>query len=94
MRGAAASAVITALQAYAAQTVPVAALRCLGWSICLFFGGGDLNGDCYVNFLDFAIFANRWLNEVVLSAENLDRTGKIDLNDLAIFVENWLWQEQ
>ena len=54
----------------------------------------DLNNDSNVDIRDFAIFANNWLNEVVLSAENLDRTAFIDLNDLAVFVENWLWQEQ
>ncbi len=54
----------------------------------------DLNSDSTVNIRDFAIFANSWLNEVVLSAENLDRTAFIDLDDLAVFIENWLWQEQ
>jgi parallel beta-helix repeat protein len=54
----------------------------------------DLNSDNTVDIRDFAIFANNWLNELALSAENLDRTGFIDLDDLAVFVENWLWQEQ
>jgi len=54
----------------------------------------DLNNDNTVGLMDFAIFADSWLIEQVLMAENLDRTGLVDINDLAVFIENWLWQEQ
>ncbi len=37
---------------------------------------GDLNDDCKVNFIDFAIFAMAWLGD--------------DLTDISIIAENWL----
>ena len=36
---------------------------------------GDINQDCYVDFDDFAIFANNWFG---------------DLSDIALFTEHWL----
>lgn len=56
----------------------------------------DLNDDGKVNFVDFAILANDWMN--VCSEPNwcdrsdLDQSGIVDFNDLGIFVGSWLEQ--
>jgi hypothetical protein len=52
----------------------------------------NLNNDPndFVNFIDYTFLANSWMIEQVLSAEDLDRNGLVDSNDLAIFTENWL----
>jgi hypothetical protein len=43
----------------------------------------------------FAFFAERWLNTNCAASNNCDGTdfdlsGTVDLNDLAVFVQNWL----
>ena len=50
----------------------------------------DLNGDFYVNFDDFAIFAQKWFVTQPLLAADFDRDGGIDGNDLEILAEYWL----
>jgi hypothetical protein len=54
----------------------------------------DLNQDNYVDFLDFAIFANYWLGTCSgpdwCKSSDLDQNGVVNFNDLRIFVEYWL----
>jgi len=55
----------------------------------------DLNGDGTVNLEDFAVLASYWMNEDVCSppdwcqGADFDRSGTIDLLDLATFIESW-----
>ena len=58
---------------------------------------GDLNLDGIINVLDFAAFALDWLepedSELMWWRKpDFDDSGWIELADLAIFCENWLWQ--
>jgi hypothetical protein len=59
---------------------------------------GDLNNDLTVDFVDFAIFANKWsaqdCNESNdwCSGRDFDKSGTVDINDLVIFVGDWLWK--
>jgi hypothetical protein len=57
---------------------------------------GDLNSDCKVDFVDFALFANQWLrrdcgseNKFCNGADLLPDTT-VDLFDLIIVAQNWL----
>jgi len=50
----------------------------------------DVNG--IVNTADLAEFTGRWL-ENLKCIENLNRNGKVDFADFAIFAENWRWQK-
>ena len=49
-----------------------------------------------VNFIDFALFAQHWLDRPCGTANyycqgtDLDRSGSVDLRDLEIFTDNWL----
>lgn len=47
---------------------------------CMFPISSDLNEDCYVDFDDFAIIAANWNGD-----------GGTDMNDLASFVQSWLY---
>jgi peptidyl-prolyl cis-trans isomerase A (cyclophilin A) len=55
-----------------------------------------INSDSKVNFKDFAFFALQWLDSDCNSANNfcqqrdLDYNGSVNIDDLAIFVNNWL----
>jgi hypothetical protein len=51
---------------------------------------GDLNYDYNVDFADFAIFANRWEDEKVLLAEDLNRDGFVGIEDLYLICEDWI----
>jgi len=56
----------------------------------------NLNGDCIVNFFDFAIFAADWqTSEPNISDPNtdFDNSGVVDINDLAILADQWLAYE-
>jgi hypothetical protein len=57
---------------------------------------GDLNGDCHVNFVDYAQFAEEWLND---GCNNLNGfcngadiviNGEVNMEDLAKFTQRWL----
>jgi hypothetical protein len=57
---------------------------------------GDCSGDCFVNFIDFAIFADRWLdgpcnadNDWCAKAD-INRKGDVSLDDLLIIAQYWL----
>lgn len=57
----------------------------------------DLNSDDVVNFDDFAIFASQWYvtdcnDPNWCDGADLDLDGDADCNDLALFVEYWLWK--
>jgi hypothetical protein len=51
----------------------------------------DLDNDKDVNFRDYALFADKWLNQRNLLPEDLDRDGTVEYDDLAVFAENWLY---
>jgi len=60
---------------------------------CLYVLAGDLNNDCRVNFLDFAILANQWLQlPGTPSADIAPIVGDDIVNflDLALMAEHWL----
>ena len=53
----------------------------------------NFNGDCIVNLVDYAIFANDWLAETPdIDDPNVDMNGDdvVDINDLLLFVDQWL----
>ena len=52
-----------------------------------FWPGGPL---CFVEFDDFARFAQQWLYEESSLAGDLDGDGDVDLYDLKEFTEYWL----
>jgi hypothetical protein len=54
----------------------------------------DLNQDCDVDFLDFAAFGLQWRQppgEPSADIEPVGGDGIVDMNDLALFADNWLW---
>jgi len=56
----------------------------------------DLNFDEKVNFVDFAIFASQWNatdrnNPNWCDVADLKRDGIVDYDDLALFIDYWLW---
>jgi len=51
---------------------------------------GDFNRDCYVDFPDFAMLANYWLEEAAPGEYDLVEDGIIDERDLKVFADNWL----
>lgn len=53
----------------------------------------DFNIDHLVNFIDFAQIAGQWLTEQT-GIEDLNNDGKVNLADIYIFVENWLWEKK
>jgi predicted outer membrane repeat protein len=61
-----------------------------------FYLVGDLNNNCNVNFIDFALFALRWLETDCEESNNwcegadLNKSGSVDLYDLGKFSDNWL----
>jgi hypothetical protein len=56
---------------------------------------GNLNNDNYVNFVDFSLFAEHWLDTIcgVCNGADLTGDGNVDMDDLLEFTENWLWEE-
>lgn len=56
---------------------------------------GDLSGDRSVNFVDFTMFAGHWLRDDCREPDwcggaDFDRTGSVDIEDLAVLGGNWL----
>jgi len=56
---------------------------------------GDLNGDDYVDFRDFAVFASFWLDTDCHAPDwclgtDFEPDGDVDWNDLAEFAYHWL----
>ena len=73
------------------------------WSICeglsyprfaWQFRMGDFDGDTQVDFADFAVFAERWLESdnhfFFCRGADLTDDGKVDFHDLKEFAGNWL----
>ncbi len=52
-----------------------------------FWPGGPL---CIVSFDDFAVFADYWLESGAGLPADLDGSGAVDLDDLKMFVYDWL----
>lgn len=50
----------------------------------------DFNGDDIVNFLDYAEFAKAWQTQN--PGRSLDGDSDVDIYDLKLFCEDWLWQ--
>lgn len=53
---------------------------------------GDLNGDCLVDFLDFQIFTEQWLEPSgndEIKYTDLDGVDGVNMSDLALFVQSW-----
>jgi hypothetical protein len=53
-----------------------------------FWPGGPL---CFVEFEDFARFAEQWLDSGDGLAGDLDDDGDVDFDDLSLFVDEWLY---
>jgi hypothetical protein len=53
---------------------------------------GDFDGDCDVDFFDFAILANSWMqnNPLLDIAPAPAGDGIVDIKDLAVLCDNWL----
>jgi hypothetical protein len=52
---------------------------------------GELNTRGGINFLDFAELANSW--NTALPLADLDKDGSVNIYDLLIQAENWLWTD-
>lgn len=55
--------------------------------------GIDLNRDAFVDFIDYTLFADGWRQPSNLCDPNsgdITKDGQVDINDLALLVENWL----
>ena len=55
----------------------------------------DLDGDCDVDFRDFADFASYWLNSNCIGPDScggvdFDQSRRVDMNDLAVLLACWL----
>jgi hypothetical protein len=50
---------------------------------------GDMDGQCDVDFVDFAIFGYDWMKDVSTEVD-VDGDGDVDMADLAVLAENWL----
>jgi hypothetical protein len=55
---------------------------------------GDINGDCKVDFLDFTLLADQWLNDCDTQTwcndTDTDHSHKVDIGDLVVLAANWL----
>jgi fibronectin type 3 domain-containing protein len=57
-------------------------------------GPADLDNDCDIDFEDFGILALQWQQSPGVPSADLmplGGDGIVDLNDLGLFVDNWLW---
>jgi hypothetical protein len=55
--------------------------------------GIDLNRDAFIDFIDYTLFADGWRQPSNLCDPNsgdITKDGQVDINDLALLVENWL----
>ena len=49
----------------------------------------DLDNDDFIDFNDFMLYTEKWLNQQFLLSEDLNRDGAVDFTDFAVFAENW-----
>ena len=55
---------------------------------------GDLNYDCEVDFVDFAVLAGQWLQPPGVPSADIAPLGGdeiVDMNDLGLLADSWLW---
>ncbi len=56
---------------------------------------GDINTDCIVDFKDFTLFAQHWLDSCTepdwCGNTDFDQSGTTDIYDMALFTDYWLW---
>jgi hypothetical protein len=62
---------------------------------CLYILQGDLNADCVVDFYDYAILANQWLDSTCSAPfwcdeADINKAGSVDLLDMELQMNNWL----
>ena len=50
----------------------------------------DLNADCQINWGDFAVFADQWLDDQCGTPADFDGSCLVDWADFAIFAPTWL----
>jgi hypothetical protein len=60
-----------------------------------FLSDGDLNQDCEVDFIDFAFFAQNWLESSCgpddwCNGADMNRSGEVDIEDLSDWIQDWL----
>jgi len=51
----------------------------------------DFDDDGYVNFKDYSMLASNWQDTGADLTGDLDEDEDIDMDDLALFVDEWLW---
>lgn len=51
----------------------------------------DFNSDGKVNFIDYSMLANNWQSTGVGLTGDLDEDDDVDMNDLRLFTNEWLW---
>jgi hypothetical protein len=59
-------------------------------------GPADLNLDCDVDFVDFAVLAQQWQQTPGVPSADIappDGDGIVDMNDLGLLVDSWLWEK-
>jgi hypothetical protein len=76
-----------------------------GMSLCDYKPVGDLNGNCRVDFSDFSLLANDWLqdcndpnyladpNNCCVYGTDIDENGPVDMNDMMYISDYWLEHE-
>jgi hypothetical protein len=61
---------------------------------CPYILQGDINGDCIVDFYDYALLADEWLNTCSspywCDDGDIDHSTAVDLLDLELLSQNWL----
>ena len=53
----------------------------------------DLNHDDVVDLVDWALWSDDWLLEKILMDTDFDRDNDMDIDDLTILADQWLWTE-
>jgi hypothetical protein len=65
-----------------------------GLHLCVRPEEGNINNDCHVDMLDYAILALHWLNDCNspdwCEGADIDNDGIVDANDLSKITNNWL----
>ena len=55
-----------------------------------YYSKADYNVDEIVNFIDYSTLANSW--QSINADISLDDDNDVDIDDLALFCDDWLWQ--